>query len=131
MPVAGAIFLALLIGGYVVAAGPGLPTVEQVTNPEGSVISATDSQLGLLALIVIGVLFGMIVMGAGMAGLVWFLSQGVTTVGHQSDNPFNFSLRPEGNSIGTLIQQNSMKIIVTLGALLIIAFILVALLTLT
>ncbi len=123
LALAAIVFIALVFGGYAIANGQGLPTTEQVSSPEASTLEATQSQqttLGLVAIVVIASVGGM---GFLMAVIVWLLNREVTKA-HQEDNhPFSFSLDPEGNSVGAIIQENPFMIAITLGIIFVLIFI--------
>lgn len=117
------IFIVLVFGGYAAANGLGLPTVEQVSDPRASVFELTDSKLTLFALAAIGSIAAVAMTGVGITGLFWFLSREVKKVETEPGTPFSFSLNPEGNSVGAMIQQNSFMIAITIGILLIMLFV--------
>lgn len=119
---AGLVFVLLLIGGYAITSGGGLPVVTQVTSAEGSVTQATDSQLGTLALVVVLILGGVFSMAGGLAFVFWLLNRQVTVAQKDEKRPFIFSLSTEGNTIGAMVQENIYMFIFTIGLLFILAF---------
>ncbi|MCB9437800.1 MAG: hypothetical protein H6673_12565 [Anaerolineales bacterium] len=122
LSVAVVIFVLLIIGGLAITSGGGLPTVTQVTNAEGSVTQATDSQLGTLALVVFLIIGGLVSMAGGLALVFWLLNRQVTTAQKSEARPFIFSLSTEGNSIGAMVQENIYMLIFTIGILFMLAF---------
>lgn len=119
LPLAILIFWALVFGGFVVVSGGGLPTVEQVSSANASVTEAADSQLGVLSAVVFTLFVATIVMGGGLASLFLLLNREVTKADQQEVTPFEFSLKPEGNTIGAIIQNNTWLVVGTIAMLLI------------
>lgn len=123
------IFGALVFGGFLVATDQSIPVVTQVTNPEASALEATDSQLATLALVVIGVIVVTGGMGTGLAVTFWFLNREVKRAEEQEVRPFEFTLKPEGNSIGSVIQQNTFIVAFTIGIVFLALFVALLLFT--
>lgn len=123
------IFAALLIGGYAINSERGLPAVEQVTNPNASTLDFTGSKVGLLAVAVIVVVGATIAVGVGITGLFYVLSREVKRAELSNTTPFSFSLKPEGNSVGTIVQENAVPLSIGLTIFSIIAFIAILFLT--
>ena len=119
LPLAILVFGALVLGGFVVISGGGLPTVEQVSSANASVTEATDSQLGTLAGVVVVVTVVLGGMGTGLAGLFWLLNKQVTVAEKQEATPFEFSLKSEGNTVGAMIQDNTAVVVIAIGMLVI------------
>ncbi len=117
------IFGALLVGGFLIATDQAFPTAKQVTNPEASTLEATDSQLGTLALIVIVVLAVVGGMGTGLALTFKFLNREITRSSELEPRPFDFSLKAEGNSIGSVVQQNTFLVALTIGIIFLALFV--------
>jgi hypothetical protein len=115
------LFFGLLAGAALTDGGNPLPTTEQVSSPEASVLEGTDNQyatFALLVLLVVGSLGGM---GTGLALLFWFLNRGVKRTEVEEGEPFDFSLTAtEGHSAGAMIQNNAFAIVVTIAVLLIV-----------
>lgn len=124
----GFVGVALLIGGLMVFGVFDLPTVEQVSSAEASTKTATDDQLTIFALILVVVVGAVVSMGVGLAFLIWLLNREGAKMAIQPDNPFEFSLKPEGNSIGTLVRKNSLAVSIGLGIGLFATFVVIALL---
>lgn len=122
LSVAVAIFVLLIIGGLAITSGGGVPTVTQVTNAEGSVTQATNSQLGTLTAVVVAVIVGVLIMAGGLATVFVLLNRQVTRSQKSEPRPFIFSLSTEGNSIGAMVQENIYMLIFTIGILFILAF---------
>jgi hypothetical protein len=118
----GFVFLALVIGGYLVATDQGLPVATQVENEQARPDRLGD-KAGPLALVVIGSVGLVGGMGVGLAVLFWRLNSEVKAVETQEPRPFSFSLKAEGNSVGTLIQENAFMIALTIGIILLALFI--------
>ncbi len=122
LPLAILIFVALVFGGLMVGSG-GLPTVEQVSSTNASVTEASDSQLYTLGIIVFVLIVATVGMGGGLAILVRMLNGQIIKSEQQEPTPFEFSLKPEGNSIGAMIQGHTEIIVILIGILLISIFI--------
>ncbi|MCI0714557.1 MAG: hypothetical protein L0154_30665 [Chloroflexi bacterium] len=115
------LFFGLLAGAALTDGGNPLPTVEQVSSPEASVLQGTDNQYATFALLVLLVLGSLGAMGTGLAVLFWFLNRGVKRTEVEEAQPFDFSLTAtEGNTAGALIQNNAFAIVVTIAILLIV-----------
>lgn len=117
------VFGLLVFGGYLVANGSGFGGAEQVSSPEASTLDYTDNQLAQLAVLVFLMIGGLVSIGVGLALTFWFLNREVKKATETSNRPFAFSLKPEGNSIGAIIQENSFMIALTIGILLILVFV--------
>lgn len=122
LSVAVVVFVLLIIGGLAITSGGGVPTVTQVSNAEGSVTQATDSQLGTLALVVVLIIGGLVSMAVGLMLVFWLLNRQVTRAQKSESRPFIFSLSTEGNSIGAMVQENIYMLIFTIGILFMLAF---------
>lgn len=122
---------ALILGGLVISSdGPALEGTEQVTNPEASTVSATDSQISRIAVISIGLIVGMFAVGGGIAGLVIFLSSNVERAEQAQPNPVDFSLSPTNEgSIGAAAASNAPLVIGGLSVAIVATFFLLALLS--
>lgn len=119
----------LFVGGFTIISGsPFEPTV-QVTDAEGSAVQATNSQLAQLGIVVLVVLGGIVANAALLAGVVWLLSREVERAVESEPNPFEFSLAPDGNSIGSIARRNPVPVVAALSLGLVVAF--VALIVLT
>ncbi|PJF43639.1 MAG: hypothetical protein CUN55_08080 [Phototrophicales bacterium] len=115
-------FGALLIGGLWVTSGSPFEGAVQVRNPAASTVEATNSQLALLALVVLLVVGGVVVNGALLAGLFWLLNREALRAQASPPTPFEFSLSPEGNTLGSWARQNAVPLIVILSVFLVVAF---------
>ncbi|MEL6306805.1 MAG: hypothetical protein AAFV98_06430 [Chloroflexota bacterium] len=73
------LLVAVMIGGGVLTAGVGfeLPTIQQTTNPAGSVFGATSSQALDFFLLVGFILFNVVGAGLTIAVIFWFLGRQV------------------------------------------------------
>lgn len=124
------IFVGLLVGAGLTASGAPLPFSEQVNNPEASTLTGTENQYQLMALVVLVVLGSLGGMAAGMAGLFYFLNDNVQKLEEAEDSPMDFSLSTSGeNSLGAFIQQNAFIIALTVGLLLVLLLVALALTT--
>ena len=102
---------ALIFGGLITSndGDSAIGGLRQVDSPEASAINATDHQLVWLGLAVLGILGGVVVNGAVIAGIVWALSRGVKRAEEAEEAPLDFSLLPAttGNSIGAIATRNA------------------------
>lgn len=122
-------FGALLIGGLTITSGSPFQGTVQVTNAEASAVAATNSQLGQLGVVIVVVVLSLLGISGGLATLFWLLNRGAIRAAAAPPNPFEFSLSPEGNTIGSFARQNPVSVIVALSLGLVVAFLALALLT--
>jgi hypothetical protein len=122
----GAVFVLLLVGLYFATGGGDLPVVEQVSSPEASTLQMTSNEGALLALLIFAVVGMIIGMGVGIYAIFWFLNREITRVQQQPNQQFELlSMGTEGNTTGALIANNALIIVVLMGAVMVVATILV------
>jgi hypothetical protein len=68
-------------------------------------------------------------MGGGLAFLVKLLNTEIIKSEQQEPTPFEFSLKPEGNTIGAMIQNNTAIVVITIGMLVVAILVGLALFT--
>jgi NADH:ubiquinone oxidoreductase subunit 6 (subunit J) len=123
----GLVFVALVIGGYFTVTGASLPTVTQVTSRDASTLASTDEKMAQLAVVTVVMVGALFSMSIGMALTLWFLNRQVVKAHTQENRPVNLLMLPSGQTVGATIQRNYFIIAITIGLILIMIFVALAL----
>lgn len=125
----GFVFAALVIGGFFTISGGELPVVEQVSNPDASVLARGDDKVPQLALVVVVAVGAIFSIGIALAVSAWFLNRQIVKAALEEPKPVNLpqltspqaALQQSGPAI-SMVQKNIFPIVVTIGLLAVMAF---------
>ena len=68
-------------------------------------------------------------LGTGLAVLFYFLNRQVIATEEGEDQPFDFSMQADGNSVGALIQENAFMVSIMAGVVLVVLLIALAIIS--